>query len=237
MDLDSTLGKKVVVNKRTSYFVLIAAGIVSLNIFLIQAPLPVVAIVPDTPTPTSTTVRSETPNNNRNTNPKQSVVSLTPTPQTYVVQAGENIYRIAQKFYGDSAKYSFILEANKLNENARIVAGTVLKIPYQALPTLTATRTATPSATTTVDLTTATQISAAQPTQAADPNPRAPVPGGQSDSGDDPAIVALLLTFALTTLVGSSIVCGIFAIWVYKNARRAANQQAMARRVRPPLRR
>lgn len=230
-------GKKVIDKKRFSHLILLAAGLVSLNVFLIQAPLPAVAVVPGTPTATWTATRGEPPNTTGATNPERTSVPMTPTPQIYVVQAGENIYRIAQKFYGESAKYSLILEANKLNEDARIAAGTTLKIPYLATPTLTPTPTAKPSATVTLGLPTATKTNTPTATETNRFNPPPPNPGGESGSGELPAMVAMLTTFATSTLIGSSIICGLLAIWIYSSARRIANQQAMARRVRPPLRR
>lgn len=230
-------GNNVVLGNRFSHFILLAAGMVSVSVFLIQAALPAAAVAPGTPTATTTPTRSDPPNGGSPANPKQLLVVSTPVSQTYVVQAGENIYRIAQKFYGESAKYSLILEANKLREDARLIPGTVLKIPYLAIPTLTATPTIEPSATPTVVVPTATRTIAPTVVAANRSDPPPPNPGGDFGDNEQPAIVAMLTTFTTSTLVGSSIICGVLAIWVFSSARRVANQKAMARRIRPPLRR
>ncbi len=51
--------------------------------------------------------------------------------QTYTVQAGDSLSKIAQQFYGASNQYMKIFEANrdKLNDPNRIQAGQVLNIP------------------------------------------------------------------------------------------------------------
>ena len=47
----------------------------------------------------------------------------------YTVQDGETPWSMAQKFYGNGAEYTKILEANGLQEGANIQPGDVLKIP------------------------------------------------------------------------------------------------------------
>lgn len=47
----------------------------------------------------------------------------------YTVQDGDTPWTMAQKFYGNGAEYTKILEANGLTENANIKPGDVLKIP------------------------------------------------------------------------------------------------------------
>jgi nucleoid-associated protein YgaU len=54
--------------------------------------------------------------------------------QTYVVQPGDNLHKIAAKFYGDERKWRVILEANKTVIPAanKLNAGTKIKIPASA---------------------------------------------------------------------------------------------------------
>lgn len=47
----------------------------------------------------------------------------------YTVQQGDTPWTMAQKFYGNGAEYTKILEANSLQEGANIQPGDVLKIP------------------------------------------------------------------------------------------------------------
>lgn len=54
-----------------------------------------------------------------------------PYTQTYVVQSGDSLSKIAQKFYGDAALYTKIFEANRdqLKDPNKISPGQKLRIP------------------------------------------------------------------------------------------------------------
>jgi len=54
-----------------------------------------------------------------------------PYTQTYVVQAGDSLSKIAQKYYGDPALYTKIFEANRdlLKDPDKISPGQKLRIP------------------------------------------------------------------------------------------------------------
>lgn len=54
-----------------------------------------------------------------------------PQSQFYTVQAGDNLSKIAQKYYGSANKYPVIFEANKpmLTDPDKIYPGQVLRIP------------------------------------------------------------------------------------------------------------
>jgi nucleoid-associated protein YgaU len=54
-----------------------------------------------------------------------------PYTQTYVVQSGDTLSKIAQKYYGDPALYTQIFEANRdvLKDPNKIFPGQKLKIP------------------------------------------------------------------------------------------------------------
>lgn len=54
-----------------------------------------------------------------------------PEPQTYTVQSGDTLSKMAKQFYGDANKYMKIFEANKdqLTDPNKIRVGQVLKIP------------------------------------------------------------------------------------------------------------
>ena len=54
-----------------------------------------------------------------------------PYTQTHVVQSGDSLSKIAQKYYGDPALYSKIFEANRdlLKDPNKISPGQKLRIP------------------------------------------------------------------------------------------------------------
>jgi nucleoid-associated protein YgaU len=54
-----------------------------------------------------------------------------PAPQSYTVQSGDTLSKIAQQFYGDASAYMTIFEANRdvLEDPDMIRVGQVLKIP------------------------------------------------------------------------------------------------------------
>ena len=49
--------------------------------------------------------------------------------QPYTIKAGDNLSRIAERFYGKSNKYPDIARANGINDPNRIQAGQTLKLP------------------------------------------------------------------------------------------------------------
>lgn len=54
-----------------------------------------------------------------------------PYAQTYVVQSGDSLSKIAQRFYGDASLYNKIFEANRdiLKDPNKISPGQKLRIP------------------------------------------------------------------------------------------------------------
>jgi nucleoid-associated protein YgaU len=54
-----------------------------------------------------------------------------PYTQTHVVQSGDSLSKIAQKYYGDPSMYTQIFEANRdiLKDPNKIFPGQKLKIP------------------------------------------------------------------------------------------------------------
>jgi nucleoid-associated protein YgaU len=54
-----------------------------------------------------------------------------PYAQTYVVQSGDSLSKIAQRFYGDASLYTKIFEANRdlLKDPNKISPGQKLRIP------------------------------------------------------------------------------------------------------------
>lgn len=54
-------------------------------------------------------------------------------PQTYIVEKGDTLWKIANKFYGDGKKWQTIFEANQdlIGTPDKIRAGITIKIPAQ----------------------------------------------------------------------------------------------------------
>jgi nucleoid-associated protein YgaU len=54
-----------------------------------------------------------------------------PYTQTYVVQSGDSLSKIAQKYYGDASLYDKIFQANRdvLKDPNKIQVGQKLRIP------------------------------------------------------------------------------------------------------------
>jgi len=62
---------------------------------------------------------------------KPAAAADNPYTQTYVVQSGDSLSKIAQKYYGDAALYTKIFEANRdvLKDPNKIQPGQKLRIP------------------------------------------------------------------------------------------------------------
>jgi len=67
-------------------------------------------------------------------NDQLTVTNPEPASQWHTVVAGDNLSKIAKKFYGDANKYPVIFEANQpmLTHPDKIYPGQVLRIPPQA---------------------------------------------------------------------------------------------------------
>ncbi len=53
----------------------------------------------------------------------------TPPTETYTVQAGDTLWSIAQRLYGDGKRWKDIAQANGITDARKLTVGTVLKIP------------------------------------------------------------------------------------------------------------
>jgi nucleoid-associated protein YgaU len=49
--------------------------------------------------------------------------------QAYTIKSGDNLSRIAKRFYGEAGKYNEIAQANGINDPNKIQAGQELKLP------------------------------------------------------------------------------------------------------------
>jgi nucleoid-associated protein YgaU len=58
-------------------------------------------------------------------------VKRTPAFRTYVVQPGDTLFRIAERHYGDSSKWTMVRDANKsrISSDGRVRVGQILLIP------------------------------------------------------------------------------------------------------------
>jgi len=60
--------------------------------------------------------------------------AATPAPQTYTVAKGDNLSKIAKRFYGNANEWKRIFEANRdiLKDPDKIFPGQTLKIPAKS---------------------------------------------------------------------------------------------------------
>lgn len=78
----------------------------------------------------NTTLPANTPAQPVKAKPSQPTTTATPQrPKTHCVGKGENIYRIARKYYGDDSYAEKIIKANNLKDANTIVVGMELKLP------------------------------------------------------------------------------------------------------------
>ena len=63
--------------------------------------------------------------------PKTPPAPTNPFTQTHVVQAGDTLSKLAQKYYGDASLYTKIFQANRdvLSDPNKISPGQKLRIP------------------------------------------------------------------------------------------------------------
>lgn len=66
-----------------------------------------------------------------NAAPKAAQKTLPPHPETYVVQNGDTLYKIANRFYGRTAAWKAIRDANKelISTDGRVRAGQTIRLP------------------------------------------------------------------------------------------------------------
>lgn len=208
--------RKVVLYFGILIFLLTGSGLGLFSISQAEAASPAHHLAPNTQTPAP----KSTPNSGATAFP------ATTQFVTYTIQTGDTIYLIAQKMYGQGSKYSLILSANNINENTRLLPGTILKIPV--LPVSTS-PTLLPTLTATLVLPSVTPTIVPSPTQPVSTQPL-------SNEFEGPiAIIKMLTVFATSTLAVSLVVCLFLAFVVYSSSRRIARKQRMARRVRPLL--
>jgi nucleoid-associated protein YgaU len=94
------------------------------------SPKPVATVATETPKPVAT----EPPKPVATEPPKpvtEPVVKRTPAFRTYVVQPGDTLFRIAERHYGDGAKWTTVRDANKsrIGSDGRVRVGQILLIP------------------------------------------------------------------------------------------------------------
>lgn len=67
--------------------------------------------------------------------PAPTEVVLPPVgPRLHIVEHGESLWTIAEKYYGDATLYQLIVEANNISDPSRITAGITLVVPEKPSP-------------------------------------------------------------------------------------------------------
>jgi LysM repeat protein len=173
-------------------------------------------------------------------------VTQTPNPETrtYAVEAGDTLWSIAAKFYGNGAKYLLIQQANNLTDNT-LRTGQILVIPFaetEKTPTLKAPTPApiTPSPTPSI-LFVPPAISpsvapSSQPLPTVTPTP-APGPVANSSGGTAsfiPILGIVVNVLGAICLLGS-IICAVLSYDIYRRSRHHARRRYIGNRVRAGL--
>lgn len=133
------------------------------------------------------------------------------TEQTYVVQPGDSLWLIAQKVYGNGAKYPLIAQANDITTTTRLRTGMVLRIPGVSIP-ITPTATLAPAPPTLIVPSTALPTPIPSVTSTLTPS------GGLVESWVESPATILRALAALCALAG--IVVAVFAYLMYVRAKR-----------------
>lgn len=147
--------------------------------------------------------------------------------QTYTVQPGDSLWIIAQKVYGNGAKYPLIAQANDITTTTPLRTGMILKIPNTpGLATLTLTPTHTPTTLTLSALALPTPVPVTtSPTPTPTPT-RAPVLPASLAEGATLGLQILAALCAFAALVSAAL-----AYLTYARARRLQRVEG-----KPPLR-
>ena len=146
--------------------------------------------------------------------------------QTYTVQPNDSLWIIAQKVYGNGAKYPLIANANDITATTRLRTGMVLKIP-SAPGLVTVTPTSAPP----------TPPAAATLVPAASPTPAFPTP---TRSPTAPSLIPTSIAGAASTAINvlgalfalASLVSAVLAYLMYARTRRLKRIEEG----KPPLR-
>ncbi len=164
--------------------------------------------------------------------------TLAPGEQIYVVEAGDNFWTIALKFYGSGSKYPLIVQANNLTNASRLRAGMILIIPplvAEPAPTLTFAATATlnpptatPASTETPSI--ATTVIAPTPISTATPLVATTSTNSDNATAASPVIAILNILSALCLL--GSLVCAVLAYDSYRHAQRMMKRKQIGSRIR-----
>jgi LysM repeat protein len=143
--------------------------------------------------------------------------------QTYTVQPGDSLWIIAQKVYGNGAKYPLIAQANDITTTTRLRTGMVLKIPGAPKPS---TPTLAPSPPTPTATLTPTPLPTSTPTV----TPTTTASGWVAGSPADNITTALNMLAAVCAL--AALLSAIFAYLTYARAKRLQ----LIEEGKPPLR-
>ena len=57
------------------------------------------------------------------------IINVGGNEQAYTIKSGDNLSRIAKRFYGEASKYTDIAQANGISDPNKIQAGQELKLP------------------------------------------------------------------------------------------------------------
>ena len=178
--------------------------------------------------------------------PQPSGATATPEnggAQSYTVQSGDTLWSIATKFYGNGSKYTLILRANDMADNARLAVGATLIIPSlsdatpAALPKTNVPPTATPTKVSTLSQPlpggqVATPSALATPTPlAAEAPPLSETPKNGASTPLSTYLSLLIDVLSAICLLGS-LTCAFLSIDAYRHSKRFVQRDYIRKRIR-----
>lgn len=160
--------------------------------------------------------------------------------QSYTIQAGDTLWSIATKFYGNGSKYTLIQQANNLPDNAILQVGSTLIIPTngETIPIATSQPTPLPNPIPSVP-------SLVQPTSVTNnpvlPSSTSTPVGAQSSSSTSspgsatspiiPIAGFFINALSVLCLLGS-VVCAFLSIDSYRRSKRYVQRDYIRKRIR-----
>lgn len=172
---------------------------------------------------------------------------VVPPGQVYTVQAGDTLWSIATKFYGNGTKYPVIQRANNLPENSIIQIGSILTIPpFPEVTPIPPSRTVeavlfTPSPTLAPELPTSVALPSLESPPLPTSLPVVSVPPNSDSKLLDASWAPLVPYLVLLTNVLSglcflgSLVCVYLALESYRHSRPYVKRRRIGNRVRDGL--
>lgn len=219
---------------------------------LAQAPLtisPTRASISPTPVPTRvSSALTPTREPNAPLPTPTGLLNLDPKTRMYTVENGDTLWMIAQRIYGNGAKYTLIQRANNLGDRAKLQTGMTLIIPPLEpeeiggpLPAFLATREPTPSPVAQAAIVPppapTVSVRASAPTESTNEANTEPAKPAATKNPADPLVgyVVLALNMFSGLFFLAALLCSYMSFDIYWRSRGYAHRRRISSRIRAGL--